>query len=68
MKITFDKRADAIYIYLTQKKVTKTEELDANTFVDYDQKGEVVGIELLGASKRVPLKQLSKIASIKQTR
>lgn len=52
MKITYDKKADAMYIYLTseRKKITDTRELDAGWIVDYAG-DELVGIEVLNASK-----------------
>lgn len=53
MKITYDKKADAMYIYLTpkRKKITETKELgDSGWIADYAGE-ELVGIEILGASK-----------------
>ena len=52
MKITYDKKADAMYIYksFSKKKVTKTEEISSGWIVDYSGK-ELVGIEILNASK-----------------
>lgn len=51
MKVTYDKKADAMYIYLTspKRRVTKTEEKNG-WIVDYAGK-EVVGVEVLNASK-----------------
>ena len=52
MKITYDKKVDAMYIYLTskKKKITDTRELDDGWIADYAG-DELVGIEILDASK-----------------
>jgi uncharacterized protein YuzE len=65
MKITFDKKADAMYIYLQTKKVFKTKQVTDDTMVDMDKNGNVIGIELLFISKRVPIEKLSSL-NIKQ--
>lgn len=65
MKITFDKKADAMYIYLQTKKVFKTKQVTDDTIVDMDKNGNVIGIELLFVSKRMPLENLTNL-DIKQ--
>ena len=59
MKITFDKKADAMYIYLQTKKVFKTKQVTNDTIVDMDKEGNVIGIELLFVSKRMPIENLA---------
>jgi len=54
MKITYDPDADAMYIKLKDDKVSKTKEVDENTILDYDQKGNVIGIEILFVKERMP--------------
>lgn len=61
MEITFDKQADAIYIYLKKKKVFETKEITDDTIADLDKDGNVIGIEILSASKRIPIEKLSDI-------
>jgi len=53
MKITYDKKADAIYIYLSNKPVSYTKEIDADRIIDYSADDEPRGIELLGVSHGV---------------
>jgi uncharacterized protein YuzE len=65
MKITFDKKADAMYIYLRAKKVFKTKQVTDDTIVDMDKNGNVIGIELLFISKRTPVENLANL-DIKQ--
>lgn len=51
MKVSYDPKADAMYIYLGSKKkgITKTEEL-GGFIVDYSGK-KLAGVEILNASK-----------------
>ncbi len=61
MKITYDKQADAAYIKLTNKaKCQVSRKVSEDVMVDYAEGGTVVGIEILDASKNMPL-------SVKQT-
>ena len=54
MKIAFDPQADAIYIELHTGHVHETKEVDEGIILDYDEKGELRGIEILYASQREP--------------
>lgn len=50
MKITYDKKVDAMYIYLNpKKKITETREMADGWIIDYAGK-DIVGIEILAAS------------------
>ncbi|MEO0180961.1 MAG: DUF2283 domain-containing protein [candidate division WOR-3 bacterium] len=53
MKISIDKEADALYISLTDARVSESEEVAPGVIVDYDEKGEVVAIEILKVSERL---------------
>jgi uncharacterized protein YuzE len=49
-EITYDAQADAVYIRIGRGEVDRTEE--AGPFIyDVDAKGQVLGIEVLSASK-----------------
>ena len=65
MEIAFDKQADAMYIYLKKKKVFETREITDDTIADLDKDGNVIGIEILCASKRMPIDSLSNL-NVKQ--
>lgn len=54
MKLRYDPEADALYIKLKNTTVTKTQEIDRNTLLDFDKKGELVGVELLFVNNRNP--------------
>ena len=60
MKITYDKDADAMYIKLKDDEIVNTKEIDRNTIIDLNKKGEIIGIEILFVKERNPklLKEL----------
>lgn len=61
MKVTYDPVADAMYIYFSdEKKSTRTEEVSDDLMVDYSGK-ELIGIEVLDVSKKLPKKELDQI-------
>lgn len=56
MKTTFDKLADAVYIGLNEHKVHRTYSTKyAPVNLDFDENGELIGIEVLCASRVLPL-------------
>lgn len=52
MEMNYDKEADALYIEFKPGKVSRTEEVDKDTFVDYFSDNTVKGIEILAASHK----------------
>ncbi len=63
MKITYDSKADAMYIYFSdRKKNVRTEEVSEDILLDYSGR-ELIGIEILNASKRIPPKNLNKVTT-----
>ncbi|MFA5174198.1 MAG: DUF2283 domain-containing protein [Candidatus Pacearchaeota archaeon] len=62
MKITFDKEADAAYIYLKEispGEIVKTISLNDSVNIDLDSENRTIGIEILDASKNLPSNALS---------
>ena len=57
MKVSYDPLADAMYIYLSDKKSTRTEEIRDDLLVDYAG-GNLVGIEILEVSKKLPKEEM----------
>jgi uncharacterized protein YuzE len=55
MKIEYDREADALYISLQDKQVSRTIELSEGVNVDLDDQGGLVGIEVLDATERYSL-------------
>lgn len=59
MKITYDKKTDAMYIKLNDKAAYhSTRKVTDNVLVDYSKSGKVVGVEVLDASKNAILPAL----------
>lgn len=54
MKIRYDSEADAMYINLREDKIDHTQEIDDNTIIDFNKKGEVIGVEILFVKERNP--------------
>ncbi len=54
MKIRYDQDADAMYLKFREVVIDHTQELDDNTIIDFDQEGQVVGVELLFVRERNP--------------
>lgn len=61
MKVTYDPVADAMYIYFSdRKKSTRTEEVSDDFLVDYAG-SEMIGIEILDASRKLPKRNLESL-------
>ena len=59
MRITYDAVADAAYIYLADKiQPPETRQVDEDIYLDFDEHGKLVGIEVLDASQRLQLSYL----------
>ncbi|MCE7938161.1 MAG: DUF2283 domain-containing protein [Chloroflexi bacterium CFX6] len=54
MRLKVDQQADALYLTLSEDPAVRTEEVAPGILVDYDDAGQVVGIEMLYLSKRAP--------------
>lgn len=52
MNIKYDKTADALYLRLSEAEVADSDEEKPGIIIDYDKDGNIVGIELLDASKK----------------
>ena len=54
MKLHVDKEADALYLRLDESKIIESEQVAPGVILDYNEKDEVVGVEMLYLSKRTP--------------
>ena len=52
MKLRTDKEADALYLRLDDSRIVETEEVSPGIMLDFNEAGEVVGVEMLYLSKR----------------
>ena len=53
MKITYDPRVDVFRIVLNNSAIEESGEEKPGVILDYDRNGNMVGLEILDASKRV---------------
>jgi len=53
MKVIYDSEVDVLRIVFTNSPVEESDEDKPGTILDYDKEGNIVGIEILDASKRV---------------
>lgn len=51
MKIEYDPTVDALYVRLGENKIVESEEVQPGVILDFDESGNVVGVEILSASK-----------------
>ncbi len=53
MKITYDPEVDILRIVLNSAAIEESDEEKPGIILDYDKNGNMVGLEILDASKRV---------------
>ena len=58
MKIEYSKEADAIYVYFKEDFVAKSKEIEDGVIIDFDEKGQLIGIEVLDVSQRFSLSDI----------
>ena len=51
MKVKYDKETDILYITLSDEAIEESDEEKKGFILDYSKKGDLVGIEVLNASK-----------------
>jgi uncharacterized protein YuzE len=59
MKIRMDKSSDALYFRLDESRIVESEEVQPGVILDFDKKGNVVGVEFLNVSSRATPEALS---------
>ena len=61
MNIRYDQSSDAVYIRLKESKYSESDEISNNIILDFDKKGNVIGIEILDASNYLDINELSSV-------
>jgi len=61
MRLRVDQKNDALYFRLDESAVMESEEVKPGVILDYDAKGHVVGVELLGLAGRVSKEMLTSL-------
>jgi uncharacterized protein YuzE len=62
MKVFFDEKADAVYFRLDESRIIESEEFLPGIVVDFDERNQVVGIEILKVKSRVSLSNLKQLS------
>ena len=62
MKIEYSKDVDALYIRLREAKIVDSRDIEEGVTIDLDEKGHIVGIEILDASEKLELSELVNIS------
>jgi uncharacterized protein YuzE len=58
MKLNYYPETDSLYIDLSEKTSIESKEISEGVVLDYDAEGNLVGIDIDNASKKVQLKEL----------
>jgi uncharacterized protein YuzE len=58
MKLDYYPETDSLYIDLSEKTSMESKEISEGIVLDYDAEGNLVGIDIDNASKKVQLKEL----------
>jgi len=69
MKLNYYPDTDSLYIDLSEQPSVESREITEGIVLDYDAAGQLVGIDIDNASRKVELKQLtlSKLPLVVQT-
>lgn len=59
MRLDYSPETDSLYIDLSEKSSVESREISQGVVLDYDAEGNLVGIDIDNASKKVQLKELS---------
>ncbi|MES2059918.1 MAG: DUF2283 domain-containing protein [Patescibacteria group bacterium] len=59
MKITYDKKIDAMYLQFQEGIFSRNKEVEEGIIVDLGKGNKILGIEILNASKKIKPKGLS---------
>ncbi|KKR31268.1 MAG: hypothetical protein UT65_C0032G0010 [Parcubacteria group bacterium GW2011_GWF2_39_8b] len=58
MKITYDKKIDAMYLHFQEGTFSRNKEVEDGIILDIGKGNKILGIEILNASKRIKPKGL----------
>lgn len=61
MKVEYDKEADAAYIKFSNKRPDGAVEIQEGVILHTTSNNEIVGIEILDVSKKMPIKSLYRL-------
>jgi uncharacterized protein YuzE len=53
LKVNYDSEEDVLYIVVREGRVFDSKEIDEDIRLEYDEKGEVAGIEIMNARRNI---------------
>lgn len=62
MRITYDTKADAIYIRLKEGEFARNREVEPGVVLDIGPSDELLGIEILDASTRINMSDIANVS------
>jgi uncharacterized protein YuzE len=61
MRLKVDREADALYLRLDDSTIVESQEVSPGVVLDFNEQNQVVGVEILGLSKRAPQMNLREL-------
>ena len=61
MRVRYDEKVDVLYIRLKEAPYHESDEIKEGFIIDYDKDGNVIGIEILDASKYLAADELATV-------
>ena len=61
MRISYDKKADALNVTLRSGRVAKTLTVGPEIYADIDKKGNTLSFEIIGASEKIGKKNFGRV-------
>jgi uncharacterized protein YuzE len=58
MRLSYDPNTDSLYIHLTERSSTDSDEVADGVVLDFDEAGGLVGIDVQHASQHADIKRL----------
>ena len=54
MRVTYNEKDDALYVRMDEAPIVESEEVQPGLVVDFNQSGQIIGIELHGVKAKNP--------------
>jgi uncharacterized protein YuzE len=61
MRLSLDKQSDALYLRLDESPIVESEQVSPGVVLDFNEAGQVVGVEMRDLSLRSPQLDMSRI-------
>lgn len=61
MKMHYDEKTDVLYLRLDDSRIVESEEVQPGIVLDFNDREQVVGVEILRVKERVPSADLKRL-------